>query len=191
MSYSCIKGKTYIVTGAASGIGREISIRLGKQGANVGLVDLRKPEQVLAEVEKTGAKGFAVAANVCDSKEVDTAFRQIADHFGALNGGVNFAGIVGKYYKFGERTMTLEKLADDDWSSVINVNLDGVKNSMRAEFQIMKGPGAIVNAASLAGQIPSPYNTPYGVSKVGVVSLTRSGAQEVGARGIRVNAIAP
>ncbi|KIW17971.1 hypothetical protein PV08_05166 [Exophiala spinifera] len=191
MSYTCLKGKTYIVTGAASGIGREISIRLAKQGANIGLVDLQMPDQVLAEVVRAGAKGFAVAANVCHSDEIETAFGQIAHHFGGLDGGVNFAGIIGKNYKLGQKETSLQNLQDDDWSSVINVNLGGVMNSIRAELKLMKGPGAIVNAASLAAQIPTPYNSPYGASKQGVISLTRAAAQEVGARRIRVNAVAP
>lgn len=83
-------------------------------------------------------------------------------------------------------------LDDEEWDRMLAVNLNGVKNCVRAELRHVSPDGcSIVNAASVAGQLPSPYNSAYGVSKAGVISLTISVAHEVGRHGIRVNAISP
>jgi 3-oxoacyl-[acyl-carrier protein] reductase len=189
-SYVSLKGKTYIVTGAASGMGRAISKALAKQGANVGLVDLNKPDKVLQDIEKLGGKGISLAANVQDATAINTAFKAVVDKFGKLDGAANMAGTVGKL-KLGDTSMQMEEILDVDWDFQIGTNLNGVKNSIRAELQLMKGPGSIVSAASIASFVPTTFNAPYGVAKSGVVSMTRTVAQEVGKKNIRVNAVAP
>lgn len=189
-SYESLKGKTYIVTGAASGMGRAISKKLAQQGANVGLVDLNKPDEVLKDVERLGGRGISLAANVQDATAIDTAFKAVVDKFGSLDGAANMAGTVGKL-KLGDTNMAMAEITDTDWDFLIGTNLNGVKNSLRAQLQLMKGPGSIVNAASIASFVPSTFNSPYGVAKAGVASMTRTVAQEVGVRNIRVNAVAP
>lgn len=84
----------------------------------------------------------------------------------------------------------LETLKDDDWDMIMNTNLDGVKNCLRAQMRAIKA-GSIVNAASTAGQYGPPNCSPYVVSKWGVIGLTKTAAKECGKRGLRVNAVAP
>ena len=203
MSYADLKGKTYIVTGAASGMGRETALLLAKQGSNVGLLDLRKPDAVAEEVENLGVSVLAVACNVQDRRDVDQAVKAVSDKFGGIDGdntqgllldtlsfaigGANMAGLVGDQSK----SNALSVLDDKFWDMLLKTNLDGVKNSIRAELAHIKQGGAIVNAASIAGQRGSANNPSYAASKWGVIGLTKSVAYEVGPKGIRVNAVAP
>lgn len=190
MSYADLKGKTFLVTGAASGMGRVLSLMLAKQGANIGLVDIRKAEDVLNEIRDAGGKGVAVACDVTDRDAVDKAVQTVAETFGGLDGAANMAGWVGDQGMTGKGYM-VDRLEDAGWDKMLAINLNGVKNCLRAEIQHMKGPGSIVNAASIAGQLSEPGNAPYTVSKWGVIGLTKVAAKEVGARRIRVNAVAP
>ena len=190
MSYSDLKGKTFIVTGAASGMGRTTSLFLTRQGANVGLLDLRKPDNVLSEIEKLGGKAVSIACNVQDSKAMDAAVKSVAEHFGRLDGAANMAGYVGNQGLYG-KGFAMDVIEDEDWDMMLATNLNGVKNSIRAELRYMKGTGSIVNAASIAGLYGFPWNAPYATAKWGVIGMTKCTAQEVGTRGIRVNAVAP
>lgn len=190
MSYADLKGKTFLVTGAASGMGRVLSLMLAKQGANIGLVDIRKAEDVLKEIRDAGGKGVAVACDVTDRDAVDKAVQTVAETFGGLDGAANMAGWVGDQGMTGKGYM-VDRLEDAGWDKMLAINLNGVKNCLRAEIQHMRGPGSIVNAASIAGQLSEPGNAPYTVSKWGVIGLTKVAAKEVGARRIRVNAVAP
>jgi len=191
-SFPDLKGKAFLITGASSGMGKALAIMLAQQGANVGLVDISSSDHVAAEIAKIpgGGQSISVKANVTKAEEVDAAVKQVADKFGRLDGAANMAGIIGDK-KLGDTGYAVEKLLDSDWDKIMKINLDGVKNSLRAEFQHMKGPGSIVNAASISGQSANPYAVPYSVSKWGVIGLTKGAAGEVGSRGIRVNAIAP
>jgi NAD(P)-dependent dehydrogenase (short-subunit alcohol dehydrogenase family) len=191
MSYSDLKGKTFVITGAASGMGRLIADLLAEQGANVGLLDLHKPTKAAEEVEQLGGgKALAVACNVQNAQEVDAAVAAVRERFGEIHGAANMAGILGNQGLKG-KGFALDVVKDNDWDSIVNTNLDGVKNCLRAEMNNMKTGGSIVNAASVAGQKAFAYMGPYCVSKFGVIGLTKVAAQEFGTRGIRINAVAP
>ncbi|KIW84466.1 hypothetical protein Z517_03716 [Fonsecaea pedrosoi CBS 271.37] len=190
MSYSDLKGKTFIVTGAASGMGRTTCLALAKQGANVGLLDLRKPDNVLSEIEKLGGEAISLACNVQDRYAVDEAVKAVVDRFGGLHGAANMAGYVGNQ-GFHGKDNALDIMDDAYWDNMLTTNLNGVKNCLRAQFNHIKEGGSIVNAASIAGQMGVAYNSCYAASKWGVIGLSKSAAQEGGARGIRVNAVAP
>ena len=190
MSYSDLKGKTFVVTGAASGMGRTTSLALAKQGANIGLLDLRKPDAVLAEVEQLGGKAISLACNVQDRKAVFDAVEAVVKEFGGLHGAANMAGYVGNQGLHG-KAYALDVIQDSDWDNMLATNLNGVKNCLSAELKHMADNGSIVNAASIAGQMGTAYNSPYAASKWAVIGLTKSAAQEAGAKGIRVNAVAP
>lgn len=190
MSYSDLRGKTFVITGAASGQGRTTALFLARQGANLGLIDLNKPDDVLAEVERIGAKALSFAVNVTDYAAVEDAVKATSDHFGGIHGAANMAGTIGTQ-GFNGKAYGLSVIEDKDWDWMIAVNLTGVKNSLKAELKYIKDHGSIVNAASIAGQRGTPWNAPYGTAKWGVISLSKCAAQEHGVRGVRVNAVAP
>jgi 3-oxoacyl-[acyl-carrier protein] reductase len=190
MAYSDLKGKTFIITGAASGMGRTTSLALAEQGANIGLLDLRKPDNTLEEIKKLGGQGLSLACNVQDRTAVHAAVQAVSEKFGGIDGAANMAGYVGNQGLYG-KGYALDIIQDDDWDGMLATNLNGVKNCIRAELNFIKDGGSIVNAASIAGQYGPPYNAPYSVSKWGVISLTKCAAQEAGSRRVRVNAVAP
>lgn len=102
------------------------------------------------------------------------------------------AGVIGKGRQIGTTEGSLASTSDEEWDRVIGINLTGVKNCMKSEIHHMnKAGGSIVNAASVAGQTGTPYNSPYGTSKAAVIGLTKSVAKETGLDKIRINAIAP
>lgn len=190
MAYNDLKGKTFIVTGASSGMGRTTSLMLAQQGANVGLLDLRKPDHVLEEIERLGGQALSVACDVTNRQNVNEAVKAVAERFGQLDGAANMAGYVGNQGFYGTG-YAVDVIKDEDWNLLLNVNLNGVKNCLAAELNNMKGSGSIVNAASIAGQHGPPMNSPYAVAKWGVIGLTKCTAQEAGSRNIRVNCVAP
>ncbi|KIW23059.1 uncharacterized protein PV07_11291 [Cladophialophora immunda] len=190
MSYNELAGRTFIVTGAASGMGKALSLLLAEQGANVALLDLQPSEAVAEAVEAAGGRALTLACNVQNAQSVNDATKAVVDHFGDLHGAANMAGIA-----FTKKTsiaqFPLETLDDDDWDMIMKTNLDGVKNCLRAQLREMKGAGSIVNAASIAGQMGASGCSPYICSKWGVIGITKTAAKEAGKRGIRVNAVAP
>jgi NAD(P)-dependent dehydrogenase (short-subunit alcohol dehydrogenase family) len=192
LTYPDLQGKAIVVTGASSGIGRKLALHLAQQGASVGLLDIVQPDEVAAEIQKlTGqSRAISLAVDVTNADLVDAAIQQVLNTFGRLDGAANVAGIVGDRQVW-DTSHGLENLKDADWDRIMRVNLDGVKNCLRAEFRAMKGSGAIVNAASISGQMANPFATAYSVSKWGVIGLTKGAAGEFGSRGIRVNAVAP
>lgn len=191
MSYADLKGRTIVITGAASGIGRAIAVSLARQGAHLGLLDLQDCDQVSKEVEAAGGQAIAFTINVTDPRSVEDAVRQTAERFGKIGGAANMAGWVGSQGWRGT-AYAMDVIEDGDWDAMIAVNLTGTKNCVRAELRHFRAEGgSIVNAASIAGQRGTPNNSPYAASKAGVEALSKAAAQEAGGRGIRVNAIAP
>ena len=182
------QGKVAIVTGAASGIGKALSGALARRGATV----------VLADIDEAGAKAAAddiaagppgrasgVALDVTDADAVATLVERTARDHGHLDLLFNNAGIgiVGPV-----RELTLAH-----WNRAIDVNLRGVVHGVVAAYPVMirQGRGHIVNTASLAGLLPSPMLTPYGMTKHGVVGLSTSLRMEAAAHGVRVSVVCP
>lgn len=187
--------KVIAVSGAGSGIGFATAKYLYEQGARISISDINENTLQQAVSKITDGKDnseriLTTAADVRVSKQVDAWINKTVSHFGALNGAVNVAGVVGK--NIGVHTTA--QLSDEEWSFVMDVNINGVFYALRAEAQAMlklRMGGSIVNVASVAGIQGNPKNAAYSASKHAVIGLTRSAAKEFGEMGIRINAIAP
>ena len=184
-------GRTALVTGAASGIGRATAELLAAEGAAVAAVDVNA-EALAATVEAIrtgGARAEAFACDVSSSREVARTAAAAESELGPVDVLANVAGIGDTANVEG-----LEELADDRWARVMAVNLSGPFYLCRALLPGMaaRGRGAVVNVSSLAGRSKSDNGGPaYTASKAGLLGLTRHLASDDGPRGVRVNAICP
>jgi NAD(P)-dependent dehydrogenase (short-subunit alcohol dehydrogenase family) len=177
--------KTALVTGAARGIGFAIASRLAADGIRVGVLDL-DARAAEAAAAKVGGGAIAIAADVTQAAEVDSAVHRIVDAWGRLDILVNNAGITG-------RSFPIWELSDEDWRRVIDADLTSVFLCCRAAVKVMlgQGSGRIINIASIAGKEGNPTLVPYSAAKAGVIGLTKALAKEVCTRGILVHAVAP
>jgi 2-dehydro-3-deoxy-L-rhamnonate dehydrogenase (NAD+) len=180
-----LTGQTAIVTGAATGIGEAIARRLASAGAAVGVADLNL--KGAAEVARSiGGEAFPVEIDISRSDSVNAAINQVAAQRKRIDILVNNAGIAGKAAPIWEQT-------DQDWQSVIAVNLLGVVYCTRAVIPHMRERryGRVVNIASIAGKEGNPNMSPYSATKAAVIGFTKSVGKEVATEGICVNAVAP
>ena len=179
-----------VVTGGAQGIGRGICLVLAQQGASVAVADVNPEtaESVASEVSDMGRKALAIGADVTDRTSVSDMAAQVLEGFGRIDILVNNAGVVGAP-DFWDR----EDINDDDWDSVLAVNLRGVVNVSEAVAPHMmeRCYGKIVNIASIAARLGGPSLPHYSASKAGVVSWTQSHALHLAPYDINVNAICP
>jgi NAD(P)-dependent dehydrogenase (short-subunit alcohol dehydrogenase family) len=181
-------GRTALITGGASGIGRAIADRLAAGGAAVVIADYNEDAAATAagEVAATGARAAPVRMDVTDPASVEAAVSFTTGAFGALHLAVNNAGIGGPSAPTGE-------YAPDDWRRVLSTNLDGVFYSLRHEIPaiLAAGGGAVVNVSSILGTNGFPGSSAYVAAKHGVVGLTKAASLEYAARNIRINAVGP
>lgn len=180
-------GKTAIVTGGASGIGRALCQELAKAGADVTVADIQEEgaEEVAETIRKAGGRALAVKLDVTDEPAVRGLVEKTAAERGRLDYMFNNAGIgIG-----GEvQDMTL-----DHWRCIVDVNLWGVVYGTLAAYRVMirQGFGHIVNTASSAGLLPAPLLTAYGMTKHGVVGLSAGLRAEGAGKGVRVSVVCP
>jgi NAD(P)-dependent dehydrogenase (short-subunit alcohol dehydrogenase family) len=184
-----LRGKTALVIGGNTGIGREVCKLFAAEGADVAVGDFGRDEDgasLLAELAATGREAFPVAVDVRVEAEVKGAVDAAIARFGRLDILVNNAGISG-------HQGPLQTETADAWEQVMAVNLRGVFFGMKHALphMIERGYGRIVNTASQLAHKPSPLNASYCASKAGVVALTVSVAQEVARTGVTVNAVCP
>lgn len=172
--------RTYIVTGAAGGIGEAYARGLAAEGANVVIADLNDEagEKVAADIG-----GRYVHTDVSDPDSAQALATATVDAYGNIDGLVNNAAIYG-----GMKLDFLITVPWDYYKKFISVNLDGALNVTRAVYGQMRNGGAIVNQSSTAAWLYSGF---YGLAKVGINGLTQQLATELGGQNIRVNAIAP
>ena len=181
-----LSGRTAVVTGAASGIGRATAVLLARAGANLVLGDVQESalEGAAAEGKEAGVGVAWLRTDVSRAADVDALVERAIAEFGRLDVMANIAGVLSD--------SRVTELEEADLDRILAVNLKGVFFGCRAALRAMgEGPGSIVNMASSAAFAPYPTLSAYSASKAGVVALTRSVASEVARRRIRVNAIAP
>jgi NAD(P)-dependent dehydrogenase (short-subunit alcohol dehydrogenase family) len=183
-----LEGKVAIITGGSRGIGRKIAEEFAKAGASV-VVSSRKLEaceQAVREIEKSGGRALAVAAHTGKIDQLEALADATLAHFGKIDILVNNAGTNPHF----GATINIEKGA---WDKTFDVNVDGVFFLTQAVFEkwMRDNGGTIINMASVAGLRPAPMTGAYCVTKAALIMLTQVLASELGAYGIRVNAIAP
>lgn len=181
-----LEGKVALVTGAASGIGRATARRMAAEGARVFCCDVETDacEETAESIRKEGGSSTALTCDVARSEACDAAVAEAADTAGRLDVLANVAGI-GIY-----RHAT--DYSDDEWRRVIEINLTGTFFMCRAGIpRLLETHGNIINVASAAGLVGTPYGAAYSASKGGVVLLTKTLAIEFGRRGLRSNCICP
>jgi NAD(P)-dependent dehydrogenase (short-subunit alcohol dehydrogenase family) len=182
-----LTGKTAIVTGGASGIGRSICLRLAEEGADVAVLDYNVDgaEETATLAAEHGVLARAVAVDVSDEASVKRAFDEVRAWRGDADILVNCAGIIA--------IGTVEETSTEEWRRVFAVNLDGVFHTCRAAAPSMRarGSGKIINMSSWFGKAGKPNYGAYSASKAAVIGLTQSLAMELAAAGVNVNAVCP
>ena len=183
-----LENKVALVTGAGRGIGRAIAIALAKEGAEV-VVNYNGSEERAKEVKQTieenGGKASIYKCNVSDFEACEAMIKDIVKEHGRLDILVNNAGIT--------KDGLIMKMKEEDFDSVLNVNLKGTFNTIRhsARQMLRQKSGKIINISSVSGILGNAGQANYAASKAGVSGLTKTMARELGSRGITVNAIAP
>jgi NAD(P)-dependent dehydrogenase (short-subunit alcohol dehydrogenase family) len=182
-----LEGKTAVVTGGTSGIGRAIAIGLAEAGADVVATGRRQQqvEEAAAEIEARGRKSLRQSSDVGDRASLEKLLAATLEKFGKVDILVNCAGII-------KRTPTLD-VGEEEWANILNTNLTGTLRASQifGRSMLERGYGRIVNIASLNSFVALAEVAAYAASKAGVASLTRSLAVEWSKKGVTVNAIAP
>jgi NAD(P)-dependent dehydrogenase (short-subunit alcohol dehydrogenase family) len=185
-----LENKVALVTGAGSGIGRAVALAYARAGARVIVSDIAEEgglETVrLAGQTTPGATAVFVRADASNPEDHEAVAKAALSRFGALHIACNNAGIGGELNPVGD-------LSVEGWRKVIEINLSGVFYAMRAQIPriIEAGGGAIVNMASILGQVGTPKSAGYVAAKHGVVGLTQTAALEYATQRVRVNAVGP
>ena len=180
--------KVALVTGGGGGIGRAMAIRLAEEGAQVIAADVDRQlvEETASKVQALGRKSLALQLDVTRRADIDRMVQRSVEAMGRIDILMNNAGVV--------RFQDMLDITEDDWDFVCNVNLKGAFFVMQAVARQMVRQGAggkIINTASVSGKQPEPFFVHYGVSKAGVISMTKSAAVALGPHHINVNAICP
>ncbi len=182
-----LEGKTALVVGGTSGLGKAISLGLAASGANV-VPTGRRPGEVsktAEEIRRLGAKSLEAAGDATDRKSLQQVIDKVVGEFGAIDILVNSAGITKKGPS--------EDFAEEDWNNIINLNVNGLWNACQLVGRVMKErkKGKIINIASLASFVAMNQVTAYCASKGAVAQITRALGSEWAQYNINVNAIAP
>ncbi len=179
-------GQTALITGAGRGIGKTIAVKLAESGLDIAIADMNPvSDKVLREIEEYGTKCLAFQLDVTDVESVDSVVKKIIDETGGIHILVNNAGIT--------KDNLFMRMKPEQWSQVIDVNLNGVFHVTKAVIRTMvkQHSGRIINISSVVGFSGNPGQVNYSSTKSGLIGFTKSLSREVGTRGITVNAVAP
>jgi len=181
-------GKTALITGASRGIGKSIALLYAKQGADIAITNIADDDEfrnAVREIHESGVKSKGYVSNAASFGDSQNVINEIVRDFGRIDILVNNAGIT--------RDTLLMRMTEEQWDSVIAVNLKSVFNLTKAAITVMlkQKSGSIINMSSVVGVSGNAGQSNYSASKAGIIGFTKSVAKEVGSRGIRCNAIAP
>jgi 3-oxoacyl-[acyl-carrier protein] reductase len=178
-----------VITGGSKGIGRAVTLKFAQEKAKIIIVhydpDNSAADETLALLRQKGTEAESHKVDVSSNQDVGALFDDILTRFGRVDVLVNNAGIT--------RDTLLMKMSESDWDMVIGVNLKSVFNCTQAVIRTMikQRSGAVVNIASVTGQIGNPGQANYAASKAGIMGFTKTVAREVALRGVTVNSVAP
>ena len=183
-----LEGKTAIVTGGSRGIGEAVALRLAGEGSDVAVCASRSldaAESLAERIEDLGVRALPIKADVSKSDQVDNLFNSVIEEWGKIDILVNNAGIT--------RDGLLMRMKEDDWDTVMDVNLKGAFLCTKAATRpMMKArSGRIVNISSVTGLLGNAGQANYSASKSGLIGFTKTIARELASRGITSNAVAP
>lgn len=182
-----LKGKTAVVTGGAQGIGRAIALRLAREGANIGILDLQKEaaDRVVQEIHALGPKAMALECDATDYQKVKEGVAAIHSAYGSIDILINNAGI--------DIARSFVDTDESIWDKVINVNYRSFLNASHAciPYMIEQKSGNIVSLGSDAGRIGNPGEVLYCGTKAAIMASSKALAKELARFGIRVNSVSP
>lgn len=182
-----LTGKKALITGASRGIGKAVALKLAAEGADVIVTatSLDRAKQTADEIALLGRRAIPVKVDVGVASEVEALFQRVVEEFGSLDILVNNAGIT--------RDGLLMRMKDEDWDSVLDVNLKGTFLCTREAIKLMAKAksGRIVTISSVVGEMGNAGQANYCASKAGIIGFTKAVAREYAKRNITVNAVAP
>lgn len=183
-----LKNKTALITGGCQGIGAAIALKLAEYGADIVLVDWKKEEdavQIINQLIQLGSKTLFIKADVSNFEDAATAVKRVVSEFGHIDILVNNAGI--------NRDGVIWKMTEEQWDTVLNINLKGYFNYIRAVSPIFREQqsGKIINVTSINGMRGKFGQGNYSAAKAGIIGLTKTVAKELGKYSVNVNAVAP
>ncbi len=182
-----LKDKNVIITGGASGFGKEIALTFAREGANIIIADLDKAEgaKIADEIIDLNQKALFIEMDVSKKSDVDKMVKIAIEKFKQIDILVNNAGIAN--------FRDIQEISEEQWDKLININLKGTYLCSRSiiEHMIEKESGKIINMASISGVTGRPVGVDYSASKSGIIGITRTLAVQVAKYGVNVNAIAP
>lgn len=185
---SLLKNKVALVSGAGSGIGRAIAITYANEGAKVVVADINEEhaDETVKIIKENGGEAITVKADSSKAEENKRLVEEVVSKYGRLDIACNNAGIGGPAKPTGQ-------YEPEEWDRVIDLNLNGVFYACKYEIEQMEknGGGAIINIASIHGQVAAPNSPAYTASKHAVVGLTKNIAAEYATKNIRCNAVGP